>query len=315
MATRRKGFKKKGNKVNCYLYWIRLETHSDKLKEGYIGVSVNPRNRFLQHKYNAKSKKFGRKFNKDFKRNLLTGDVLLEILYEGTAEDCYNLELAYRPVMNIGWNIAEGGGGSSTRLKHGLTGTIYHKLYYNLRIKAEKAGGCVYDKWAVPETGLPLFRDYIKEHVKEGDIVVLDNPEEGMIPDNILFTSRTEMSRRAKASHKLPNSSCLKSVVELGEEFNMKPNSIITRLKRGWTLEEALLIEKRVSEKTRFVCVNNEWKEYHGDMTTQELLDTIWFYENGASTLTLATALKRDASALWRLLAKMGVQKGVCCAA
>lgn len=76
-----------------YVYWIRSVEHTDKLTEGYIGVTEDTTRRFSTHK----------------RRHRVPEDSILEIVFEGTRDDCFALELELRPQPKIGWNNAAGG--------------------------------------------------------------------------------------------------------------------------------------------------------------------------------------------------------------
>ncbi len=87
-----------------YVYWIHYQTHSDPTTEGYIGVSSNPKKRFLYHsspRFNNNSLLF---------RSIEKGLAHQTILYEyATDRDAYAKELELRPKPKIGWNLIPGG--------------------------------------------------------------------------------------------------------------------------------------------------------------------------------------------------------------
>jgi group I intron endonuclease len=87
------------------VYWIRRKHYSDVYSEGYIGISNNPKRRFLEHK-NAKR-------NNSIVSNAVNKyeDVVLEIIQENLSlENAKTKEIELRPNKGIGWNLAEGGG-------------------------------------------------------------------------------------------------------------------------------------------------------------------------------------------------------------
>ena len=72
--------------------------------QGYIGVSNNPKNRWLRHwKYNG-NEHLTRAVNKYGWENLVK-----EVILAGEREYCFQIESKLRPNKQIGWNIAEGG--------------------------------------------------------------------------------------------------------------------------------------------------------------------------------------------------------------
>ena len=88
--------------MECVVYWLRFENYVDPRQEGYIGVSVNFKNRLAAHKNNRD--------NIRVKEAANSGEMVAEILFEGTVEDCLKFEYDMRPGYNIGWNIIPGGG-------------------------------------------------------------------------------------------------------------------------------------------------------------------------------------------------------------
>lgn len=84
-----------------YVYWIRYDTHSDPLTEGYVGVSVRPPERFYQHSVGDKD---------SIVRRGIENGATQEILYSyDTAEEAYAKEFEMRPTERIGWNLTFGG--------------------------------------------------------------------------------------------------------------------------------------------------------------------------------------------------------------
>lgn len=84
-----------------YVYHICRVSDKYNFKKGYIGVSRNPIKRWSNgyqenpHLQNAFS---------------CYDDIVKYVFYFGTMKECLNRELRLRPKMNMGWNIAKGGG-------------------------------------------------------------------------------------------------------------------------------------------------------------------------------------------------------------
>jgi plasmid stability protein len=89
-----------------YVYWYHLDTHTDPIMEGYVGVTNWLTRRRYQHSLPGKGS--------HHLRNALAkyGDrVKMAILLETRDRNEALLEeLYYRPVPNMGWNILPGGG-------------------------------------------------------------------------------------------------------------------------------------------------------------------------------------------------------------
>lgn len=75
------------------VYWIFNSECVSVLTDGYVGVTVRPRARSLEH---LRSKRF-------------PADVEIRTLISGLAETCYLYEAILRPLPNMGWNNAAGG--------------------------------------------------------------------------------------------------------------------------------------------------------------------------------------------------------------
>lgn len=87
-----------------HIYWIHHIDHIDVFSQGYVGISNNPSERFIQHKSNT-NKHLSNAFSK-YKEE----EIIVDILLESSEEYCKHLEYLLRPKQNIGWNIAIGGG-------------------------------------------------------------------------------------------------------------------------------------------------------------------------------------------------------------
>jgi len=85
-----------------YVYWIHLPEHTDIMTEGYIGVSIHPSRRLMEHKCNKFNPHLKNAFNK-------YENITHTILLEGYEDYCYELEAKLRPHENVGWNITRGG--------------------------------------------------------------------------------------------------------------------------------------------------------------------------------------------------------------
>lgn len=93
-----------GDYMYC-LYWIRLEEHTDKHSQGYIGITKDFTERMRAHKKNRKHNHFTCAKNK-YGWDNLTKEVLIQGI---TLEEALFLERLFRPEQNIGWNSQEGG--------------------------------------------------------------------------------------------------------------------------------------------------------------------------------------------------------------
>lgn len=91
---------------NGVVYWIHLESHTDILKEGYVGVTCDFESRMKRHltRTARSDNHFGRAI-------IMYGwiNLVKEVVFTGTKEECFQYENKLRPDYQIGWNEAIGG--------------------------------------------------------------------------------------------------------------------------------------------------------------------------------------------------------------
>ena len=110
------------------VYWIRHIDHISIEKEGYVGITSGIRSHFWNlQKGSHVNPHLQSAYDKYGEDNLCE-----EIIFEGSIEECCELEKRLRPVENVGWNIMPGGnipphqGG-----KHWYTNGTINKLSEN----------------------------------------------------------------------------------------------------------------------------------------------------------------------------------------
>ena len=89
------------------VYWIREQSHTDLMTQGYIGVSGNVERRFAAHRNmengtNAYLRNAIQKYGWD--------NLIKSVLETGEKDYCLELEKKLRPADQIGWNLTVGGG-------------------------------------------------------------------------------------------------------------------------------------------------------------------------------------------------------------
>jgi len=90
---------------NYSVYWIHTKNHSDKLSQGYIGITCNFKERLRSHKRNKKKTKLT-----DAIKSYGWNNLQKEILHSNISlKKALDLERIYRIRPNIGWNIQKGG--------------------------------------------------------------------------------------------------------------------------------------------------------------------------------------------------------------
>ena len=116
-----------------FVYWISLKESDNLFKEGYIGITLDLKQRFKAH--NKKSKK-----NNHFKNVIQKygwKNLIKTILHKSLSlEKALEYEELYRPLENVGWNSLKGGilgnrkewyNIPSNKLKHSVNTSIKTK--------------------------------------------------------------------------------------------------------------------------------------------------------------------------------------------
>lgn len=92
--------------MTCCVYWIKLDSHSDFMKEGYIGISTDLSKRMYDHRSKAKAAKSHlyraiRKYG--------WSKIQIKVLLVADLDYCRDIEFKLRPEASIGWNEIPGG--------------------------------------------------------------------------------------------------------------------------------------------------------------------------------------------------------------
>ena len=97
--------------------------------DGYIGISKHFEERQKQHHRDA----FVRNsiYTVHERMRIYGDEVITSIIFEGSINDCFDLEEELRPRWHMGWNMAIGGGRPGSGWKPGKDWMCY-RLYHNL---------------------------------------------------------------------------------------------------------------------------------------------------------------------------------------
>jgi predicted GIY-YIG superfamily endonuclease len=87
------------------VYWIHTSNHTDKLSQGYVGITCNFKDRMKSHKKNKK-KTILTDAIKSYGWNNLNKQILISNL---SLKEALAIEEKYRPIQNLGWNLQKGG--------------------------------------------------------------------------------------------------------------------------------------------------------------------------------------------------------------
>lgn len=89
----------------CSVYHIALPGWPE--SAGYIGIAADPEQRWKQHERDAHAKMSPLEVHHQMREH--KGEYVKEVIFEGTREECLELEFELRSEWNMGWNTRPGG--------------------------------------------------------------------------------------------------------------------------------------------------------------------------------------------------------------
>ncbi len=89
-----------------------------------------------------------------------------------------------------------------------------------------------------------FYKDVGPKPFQGAQIDRIDN-DKGYLPGNVRWATRQENQRNRRANHTLTCKGVTRCIQEWSEVTGIKPNTILTRIRRGWRPEQALEIERR----------------------------------------------------------------------
>lgn len=109
--------------------------------------------------------------------------------------------------------------------------------------------------------------------------------------ENCRWAYPIEQARNTTANNFIEYNNEIKCLQDWGEVLNIKPNTILTRLRRGWTIEEAFEKKKRS-------------KEYNGRLSVEDIEELVSAINSGISQSEYARKIGMDSSQVNRIYHK-----------
>ena len=286
----------------CWLYWIRRKSHTDILTEGYIGISINPHERFTEHK-RCLRKETSKNYRTDFKQAYKEDDLVYEILFKSTQEYCMMIERKLRPSWCVGWNIAAGGSGGVG--SHGWSKTPYYDLYKGVKVAAKARNLLLCESWT-GKGGIDNFAKFYISNVPEGHVLQL--PRVGEIsPLTVKVSTMKEIHNEKGRKYQLEEGGVFYSLTEIGEMLGIKPSTISCRIRRGKDLKVACYLEEDL--KDGVVLEDGRIIPYKGKLSPENFRLLVKDYENGYSIPSLGQKYGIDSSMVARLGSNYGISR------
>lgn len=215
------------------VYWIRPEGCDD-IYQGYVGVTKDLRQRLSGH---VSAILDGCGYHEDFRSCVLSGNAIVSVEMVGSCEDCLTLEFQLRPNKRLGWNKHEGG-----QTQHKRSEDIAYRALKRLKNIAKGIPNLVIDEILNTQKGIDEFLSFYDKEVHSGRILVL--PDSGLVNlSTIEVTTRSILNRR-KNKHEFENGVVI-NISDLAESLMVKPNTIVTQIRRGWSYNKIIEVNSR----------------------------------------------------------------------
>lgn len=137
----------------------------------------------------------------------------------------------------------------ANRLKtHGLSKTETYLSWQSMKNRCYNKNNSEYKNYG--ERGIKVCDSWIKSFdnfindmgikPKKYTLERIDNDKDYNI-NNCKWETFKNQQRNKRTNHKLTFNDLTMTIVEWGEYLGIKPNTILTRIRRGWTVEKSLL--------------------------------------------------------------------------
>ncbi len=215
------------NSVKHYVYWIHHSSHENFYKEGYVGVSNNVTHRIAQHV--SACKHSPQTYVECMSTLINNGDFEVTVLFEGSEDFCYEKELELRKGCNIGWNRRAGGKGFRNHIDEKV-----NKAHRRLLNVCKTKGLTVCEEW-LGFYGMENFNNFYCEKVK-GTKLEIFLPETGEVsPFTVILKTKKDFITEMNRNLDFFGDGKLLANCEVAEILGLKPNTLATQRKRGWS--------------------------------------------------------------------------------
>lgn len=210
-----------------FVYWIHLSNHIDFYNEGYVGVTNNVPRRLTQHISSCKQTPY--KYQKDMLDVVSSGGFKVKILFEGDEDFCYKKELELRKGCNIGWNRRSGGKGFREHIDKKI-----NKAHRRLLNTCKTKGLVVCEEWT-GFYGVENFNRFYVDNVEGTDLEIF-LPFGGVVsPQTVQLKSKKVFVMEKNRTLDFFGDGDLLANCEVAELLGIKPNTLVTQRKRGWS--------------------------------------------------------------------------------
>ena len=209
------------------VYWIHHSSHEDFYKEGYVGVSNDVTHRIAQHL--SACKHTPQNYVESMSKSISNKDFEVNILFEGSEDFCYSKELELRKGRNIGWNRRTGGKGFRSHIDEKV-----NKAYRRLLNVCKTKGLSVCDDW-LGFYGIENFNNFYCEKIKDTKLEIFLPYTGEVAPITVTLKTKKDFIMEMNRNLDFFGDGKLLANCEVAELLGLKPNTLTTQRKRGWS--------------------------------------------------------------------------------
>jgi hypothetical protein len=177
---------------------------------------------------------------------------------------------------------------------HGRTESVEYGIWCNIKVRCLNKNGqdfhnykgrgiTVCQEWI---DSFEAFFNYIGERPTPYHSIDRINNDGNYCPGNVRWATKWEQANNTRVNRLLEFKGETNTLAEWGKIFNIKPGIIHKRLKRGWSMEDALTIKEN---ETNIKTFPHRFIEYNGISKTL----SEWAIYSGIQKNTLFERIKR----------------------
>lgn len=161
------------------------------------------------------------------------------------------------------------------------------------------------DRWK--ESFINFYEDMGGRPSKKHSVDRIDNNGDYR-PENCRWATQKEQCNNKRTSRKLKYNEKTLTASEWGFDLGIKPNTILYRIRRGWSIGQALGFEDRITIRKPYSKV---WDIYNGRMTKEQISELRkYVLNNGATDKSMGAYFNIHSTQISRIRKKYNIYKG-----